>query len=372
MQLHTFTARSLADALRIVRQELGPDASVLHTREVGSTVSRWFGLRTIEVTASAELQAPSRLAMSSEESVPRAELHDFRGQIRNGLTLAAEAEPSLIEQLATNRNAPQTTHFHGSDVIRRRLLRAGITQRTIDRWLSQLGAELACDPQSHPDRIHDRLRHIVAAELIIHGPIRLRTSPPTVIALAGPTGVGKTTTLAKLAAHFRLAHQRSVGLITLDTFRIGATDQLRAYGQIMDLPTETAASSRDMQAALARLKGHDLILIDTGGTSPHDHARLDVLRGNLLVARPDEVHLVLSAVTDAATFCDATDAFAAIGATNLILTKVDETSALGRLADCLIDCQLPLSYITTGQNVPRDLEPAAALRLVEILLNPEL
>ena len=111
MHLYTFQARSLREALRLVRQELGPDASVLHTREVGSSLARWFGYRQIEVTASDVIAAPSRLAtpVAGSEDIPAAELDDYRGQVRSGLEARARDEPSLVEQLAATR--PLTTEY---------------------------------------------------------------------------------------------------------------------------------------------------------------------------------------------------------------------------------------------------------------------
>jgi flagellar biosynthesis GTPase FlhF len=110
MHLHTFHARSLRDALRLVREELGPDASVLHTREIGSPLAQWFGYRQIEVTASDVIAAPSRLtSQPAEDDVPAAELDDYREQIRAGLAVRAKSEPSLVEQLASDHRPRQLT-----------------------------------------------------------------------------------------------------------------------------------------------------------------------------------------------------------------------------------------------------------------------
>jgi flagellar biosynthesis GTPase FlhF len=183
MQLYTFKARSLAEALRLVRDELGPDASVLHTREVGSPLMRLLGGRAIEVTASAELAAPTRLPEpgdrhsrradeqgSAEPSpaqgrIPAAELQDFRRKFRRDLHATSGTEPSLVEQLAVNRNALNRGTFSGAAAIADRLRTAGVSQTTATRWLQRLEAELACDPECHPDRMLDRLRQIIAADL---------------------------------------------------------------------------------------------------------------------------------------------------------------------------------------------------------------
>jgi len=168
MQLYTFKARSLAEALRLVRDELGPDASVLHTREVGSPLVRLLGGRTIEVTASAELSAPSRLPHSEStknQRLPGAELHNFRRQFRDDLLAANETEPSLVEQLAAHRSSTTPASFPGAGAMADHLRTAGVADATVDRWLQRLEAELACDPECHAERMLQRLRRIIASEL---------------------------------------------------------------------------------------------------------------------------------------------------------------------------------------------------------------
>ena len=373
MQLHTFKARTLPEALRLVRKELGPDASVLHTREVTSGLSRWLGGRTIEVTASREMVAPSRLPVlveagggqARDNEVPPAELQDFRGRIRAGLAVAAGAEPSLVEQLAGGSMRRVVGHLPRNGSLRQRLRSNGVSDRTADRWLERLEAELACDPESHLGRTQERLRHIIAADSPVRGPIRLRDGQPTVITLVGPTGVGKTTTLAKLAAHFHLRERRSVGLITVDTFRIAAIEQLRAYAQIMELPLEVAATAEAMPAAIARLAGCEVVLIDTPGRSPRDEAAMCELHTILGAVRPDEVPLVLSGAGAEDSLGATAQPFVRAGATSLILTKLDEAWRIGQLPDWLAACGLGLSYTTHGQNVPDDIEVASAARLAE-------
>lgn len=383
MPLHTFHARSLPEALRLVRQELGPDASVLHTRTVGSLLSRWWGGPTVEVTASAELQAPARLlpppgtpdaegpaspaygVLEERVRVPAAELDDFRHKIQADVRRAARVEPSLVEQLASS-SSQRPARF---PQLARRLAQCGVSDRASQRWLEKLEAELTCDPEQHADAALDRLIHIVAAELPIRVPSTVH-GHPRVVALVGPTGVGKTTTLAKLAARARLEAGRSTALVTVDTYRIAAVDQLRTYAEILDLPMEVVATPGEMAAALQRLGQHDLILIDTAGRSPFDPLRLGELRALLAAAQPHEVLLVASSVAAAESQRSALEAFAACGASGLILTKVDEAACPGALADWLVECRLPLTYVANGQQVPDDLEAASALRLAEWLLRP--
>jgi flagellar biosynthesis protein FlhF len=215
------------------------------------------------------------------------------------------------------------------------------------------------------------LSAIIEAEIPIAGPIQPATAGRRLVALVGPTGVGKTTTIAKLAANFRLREKRKVGLITVDTYRIAAVEQLRTYADIIDLPMEIVATPREMHQAVARMADLDLILMDTAGRSPRDDVKIQELRAMLAEASPDEVHLVLSSVASAASLSKTAEQFAAVGVTALVLTKLDEAASLGNLLPLVRTSGLPLSYLTYGQNVPDDIAPAEAGRLARVVLGLE-
>ena len=180
--------------------------------------------------------------------------------------------------------------------------------------------------------------------------------------------MGKTTTIAKLAANFRLREKRRVGLITVDTYRIAAVEQLRTYADIIDLPMEIVATPREMHQAVARMADLDLILMDTAGRSPRDEVKIQELKSMLAEASPDEVHLVLSSVTGASSLAKTAEQFAAVGTTALVLTKLDEAASLGNLLTLLRASRLPLSYLTHGQNVPDDIAAADQQRLARVIL----
>ena len=182
------------------------------------------------------------------------------------------------------------------------------------------------------------------------------------MALVGPTGVGKTTTIAKLAANYRLREKRRVGLITVDTYRVAAVEQLRTYADIIDLPMEVVATPREMREAVARMSHLDLVLMDTAGRSPRDEVKIQELKSMLAEAEPDEVHLVLSSTAGAKSLISTAERFADVGTTALLLTKLDEAHSLGHLVSLVRECQLPVSYLTDGQNVPDDIQVAERRR----------
>jgi flagellar biosynthesis protein FlhF len=168
-----------------------------------------------------------------------------------------------------------------------------------------------------------------------------------------------------------LREKRRVGLITVDTYRIAAVEQLRTYADIIDLPMEIVATPREMHQAVARMADLDLILMDTAGRSPRDEVKIQELKSMLTEAAPDEVHLVLSSVASAGSLAKMAEQFATVGTTAMVLTKLDEAASLGNLLPLVRSSRLPLSYLTHGQNVPDDIAPAEPGRLARVILGME-
>jgi putative DNA-invertase from lambdoid prophage Rac len=191
------------------------------------------------------------------------------------------------------------------------------------------------------------------------------------LALVGATGVGKTTTIAKLAANFRLRGAVKLGLVTVDTYRVAAVEQLRTYAEIIDLPMKVVTNPLEMRRALDELAGLDLVLIDTAGRSPKDELQIQELKSLLAEAHVDEIHLVLSMTSSRQSLEAAADKFKAAGTTAMILTKLDEASGMGAVLSLARRVELPISYLTAGQAVPDDIEPAHPRRLARLVLGQE-
>ncbi len=254
------------------------------------------------------------------------------------------------------------------------LIGQDLSEELTDRIITSVRAELA-DEKLDNDAVREAvLRHL--ADLVpVADPTIPRRSPdarPLTIALIGPTGVGKTTTLAKLAASFKLRHQRHVGLVTCDTYRIAAVDQLRTYAGIIGLPLEVALTPGEMSRAAERLSSCDVVLIDTAGRAPNDTSRLGELQQVLAAADPHEVHLVLSSTASERVLLREAEAFAEVGADRIVLTKLDEAVSFGVLVNVMQAVGKALSFITTGQEVPDHIEAGRSRRLAELVLGAEL
>jgi flagellar biosynthesis protein FlhF len=188
------------------------------------------------------------------------------------------------------------------------------------------------------------------------------------VAFVGPTGVGKTTTIAKLSAELSLKQKKKVGIISVDSYRIGAVDQLKTYAAIMGLPFLSAFSKEDLGRAMKKMAGRDVILIDTAGQSHRDVKRLKELGALLGDSLSIDTHLVLSAATKSEDMKAAADSFSILKPSSYVFTKVDETGTRGGLLDQLMDRKLPVSFITNGQRVPEDIFTASPRRLLKLVL----
>ena len=183
----------------------------------------------------------------------------------------------------------------------------------------------------------------------------------------GPTGVGKTTTIAKLAAKRKLTDGLSVALISADTYRIGAIEQLQTFAAIADIPMEVVYEPTEMEGALQKFKEKDVVYIDTVGRSHYNTKEVAEVAEFVSAARPDEVHLVLSASTQTRALLDSVERFNPAKPNRLLITKTDEVSTFGPLLTLANENPFPLSFLTTGQGVPDDIVPARARDLAAMV-----
>jgi len=208
----------------------------------------------------------------------------------------------------------------------------------------------------------------VLSEFIKVSPIALKETGTQVVVFIGPTGVGKTTTIAKLAAIFALFEERKVALVTADTYRIAAVEQLKTYAKIIGIPIEVVFTPQEMRRAIERHLDAEVILIDTAGRSHYDSMRMSELKSYVEASFPDEVHLVLSLNTKYKDLEEIVRKFSCVPLSKMVLTKLDETSTFGNIFNLVRDFSLPISYITNGQDVPKDIEVADSLKLAEIIM----
>lgn len=188
------------------------------------------------------------------------------------------------------------------------------------------------------------------------------------IVLVGPTGVGKTTTIAKLAGRLSLIEKKKVGLITIDTYRIGAVEQLKTYADIMNIPFKVVFSLKEMEKAIDELNNCDVILVDTTGRSSKNSMQISELRAFIERVNTENIHLVISSTTKAKDINSIVEGFKVLSYNNVIITKLDETSTYGSILNILDAAKKPLSFITTGQNVPDDIKHISTNEVSNLIL----
>lgn len=280
----------------------------------------------------------------------------------------------LIRQVASKPLAATTTIENPTDKIRpneffRHYLELiGMEGEIIDCLITQMPSYLK-DTEISENELIEYCRQLLTTRLMFSEPVQTTTSgEQQIMALIGPTGVGKTTTIAKLAANFNLFEGKRVGLITIDTYRIAAVEHLKTYGDIINLPVEVVYTPGDINQAIQNLRECNLILIDTAGRSPHNQVMMDELKKFLAHSKIGLILLVISATTKYQDMVGIAESFSRIAYTHLVFTKLDETESLGPVVSLAWKIRRPISYLTTGQNVPDDIEVAKPEKLIAQLL----
>ena len=252
--------------------------------------------------------------------------------------------------------------------IQSRLREMGVSDGLIQELFDQLPDMGAWSEQAREPLAISALKDLIARRVSSHGPIELTPGRLKAVALIGSTGVGKTTTIAKLAAHFALMQGKRVALLTVDTYRIAAVEQLKTYSQIIGLPVSVAYNHAEVPPILEQYADYDLLLIDTAGRSQKHIMQVGELK-SLLETVNCETHLVLSAQIKEQDMLEAARRFSAARVDRIIFSKLDETSSYGTLLNVADQSGIPLSYLTTGQKVPEDLEVAEGSKLASLILD---
>jgi flagellar biosynthesis protein FlhF len=385
--IRQFRASSLREALTMIRTELGPDAAILRTQEVPKPGfwNKLRGVSEVEITA-APSQTAGRTTVAS--TLPMTNAVDYtQGGVELQLS-GAEEVSDRDTQASLNRlrslfqtpkieTANSTPISHSKKIVNwpetcfelyNELLDADLETQIARDFVGQVQAAANTNELENITLLRGRMRRFLAQQIPVSGPLRIPVGQQRKVALIGPTGVGKTTTIAKLAANSRLRDQRRVGLITMDTFRIAAVEQLRTYAEIIDLPLAVVNNAAEIEQALERMRDLELVLVDTAGRSPRNSQQLQELQSMLRVLRPDETHLVQSCTSSLSQLVQTAELFRPLNYTHLMLTKLDEALSMGSLFQLTRQIGLPISYLTTGQNVPDDIEIAESDRIVDYVL----
>jgi len=361
MKIKRFVAQDMRQALRMVREALGEDAVILSNKSVDGGVELTAAIDLVDDEPTETVDRRISESRRSQDAGPQRRRQDSGG-------VSVDALEEMRREMQTMRRWMQAeiSNMSWYDLGQR----APHSQELLGRLMALgLNAELARQLAERVSDIGDIEQAWRRALYVLAGELRIDDSDPLerggVIALVGPTGVGKTTTIAKMAARFALRHgNRNVAFITTDGFRIGARDQLQTYGRILNVPVRSVSNADEMDEALNALGDRRLVLIDTAGMAAA-HERIADQYETLAVAGSGLTTLLtLSATTESAAVQRALRLFDGFQARACVLTKLDEAASLGGLLAALIQVDLPIAFCTDGQRVPEDLQAARAHPLV--------
>lgn len=445
MQTRTFQAVNMAEAMQLVKAELGPDAMIISSRkERRKGILGFFTKPVFRIVATVDT-APQRKSAHYRDTAGREETtrDEFRNSMLEPLArelkeLRERVDSLLVKENSTSQEAVSSAKaaraewadaapvrdfsqrepvtgemlelkklllesvqgetagiFSGSTRdtlvpagnfacaaadqnkketvslarISGTLHEAGLVEASIHALLEKVKSSEK--PLDSEEDIKELLKESLESAIKCSGPIRLKKSGTKIVALVGPTGVGKTTTIAKLAALYTIGRKAKIALVTIDTFRVGAVEQLKTYSRIMGVPLEVASTPKELEKALAAHTDKDLVLIDTVGRSPKDKETIESLRAMLDSSFTIETHLCVAATTRERELRGIVESFGALPLSRLLFTKLDESSLFGSIVNLQIENKLPLSYFTRGQRVPEDIEPASGKKVAELILGED-
>ncbi|MDQ7096221.1 flagellar biosynthesis protein FlhF [Desulfosporosinus sp. PR] len=378
MRVRRFVGDSVAETMGKVKRELGSEAVILQTREFreGGFLG-FFGKMKVEITAAIE-ETPVIAQVKGYRNIAE-EKKPVRDE-RIASAFPAEHSAVLEEELRSMRLILQKMNNHMEGFKEEKsvwpltllkwmnyLKERGIGDYLINRLLSQVQQTLTEEEWEDNTKVFKRLEGNVCQICSQTGPIQPGIDKPRVVALIGPTGVGKTTTIGKLAAGFSIIDKRKVALITADTYRVAAVEQLKTFGEIIGVPVEVVMTPSGLREALDLHADKELIFIDTAGRSPHHELHMSELCAFLDQAQPDFTMLVMSATTQVEDQIQIYKRFESL-TSHFIFTKLDETARAGSLINLLGQTTLPTAYLTNGQSVPDDIEVATPERIAHYVL----
>lgn len=401
MKIKTYNVSTLSEALVLIKRDLGPKAVILSTRKI-PIGSQWWKKKKggIEVTAAIDYNEDSLSRPSLKSSKPELTKSvstgpSFEKPLHNDVLKPLQDQVKEIRELL-NKLAPNSNFSLDADSI----------VNHSDESITPADPVLQSSPHLSDDHIHSvcksllnqyvdpyliqdlsnhlsKLTNLHSLQDITEEAIsfmldkipmpesisEMNLTRSHIISLVGPTGSGKTTTIAKLASLLNLDFKRSVGFISLDYFRLGAHDQLNRYAQILNIPFLVAGSRQELESAIRSFNHLDHILIDTTGRSPNDFSGLSELAQSLQISQPIMRTLVLPANINAHECRHIMNKFSHLQYENLIMSKLDEATSFGNLYNATTISGLPYTQFTMGQGVPEDIEDASRERIIDCLFN---
>ncbi len=390
MIIKKFQASNEKDAILQAKEEMGSEAVVLNIKTIKHKgLKRLFKKDIVEVTAALEERVPTspiptnaiNLAADKneeKEEIASTAIEEKLDSLKEMLASQMKNESAKTEETKkdTDSDKPkeQNPNFAFIQLVYNQLLENEVDEKYANKIISEVESSLKKD--ANIDTILPGIYQKIILKL--GETVRIDTDSKTskLVFFVGPTGVGKTTTIAKLASSFKLDKKLRIAMITSDTYRIAAVEQLKTYANILGVPLKVVYTLEELNSAINDFEDYDIVLVDTAGRSHKNKEQCEEMKhlindSVLPENMTKEVYLVLSAATKYKDLLNIVDVYGKIGKFNLIFTKLDETSTLGNILNIKLKTGASLSYVTCGQVVPDDIRIIDAQALAKQLLGGE-
>lgn len=384
MVIKKYVVSNMNEAMSRIRNELGKDAVIISQRKIRkSGLKGYFSAKLIEVTAATDKMKKKDIennVKGFEESV-----ESIKKIMENHLESAKEEK--IVEENKPIVEKEDNELRKDVDEMKK-LINSLINKDNVsnqegnENKLSKLEIEFLEDNDIPKEILKEILEYLSleenkdnkdgAIKNYITSKIKIEEEDMSgTVVFVGPTGVGKTTTIAKLAGRLALLEKKKVGLITVDTYRIGAVEQLKTYAEIMNIDFKVVITIKEMELAIKEMEECDVVLIDTTGRSSKNKMQISELRAFVQKANAKNVNLVISSTTKNKDIEAIINGYSILDFNNVIVTKLDETTVYGSMLKIINEADKPLSYITVGQNVPDDIKKPTKEELVNLILGKE-
>jgi len=384
MQIKRYHAENMKQAMDAAIRELGPDAVMMSQRKVRRKgLKNFFSKPVLEVTFTydpATIPAVKKIAkppvQPQEEMFLGGSADKGWGQRSKGTAVSNEQFEKLDKRM--NSFESMLTDFLDKFTYVKRNITYDYpdeVQKLLSRLIdAQVEIDLAHSLAKQAEQMLRQQPGVNAVEFIEHllleqlgrsEPILHKKFTQKVILILGPTGVGKTTSIVKLAADFAVKQKKNVGIINTDTYRIGAQEQLQTYADILGVPLQVVYHAHELEEAMEYMSDRDIIFVDTAGKRPGDEQHKDDLLEIVRVLKPEDILLCLAATTSFSSIKEMVDTYGFVDDYRLMITKLDETKYRGSILNISWYTHKPLAYVTTGQDVPDDIEIADIEALVK-------
>lgn len=375
MKTLSFLGETPTIALQNAQKEVGEEAIVISTKKISDKKQNGKNMYEVLVALEDEdIKEPLRhkvtLNTKSSNETLNAQVYDFKSEILQMHEELKKVQKSLWEPKSKLYDIIVPSEFIDIYALfQKNEFDEEMTYTIIKKTIAELPISL----KENEKKVNDFFRLILRRIIPVKHEILARIHQRKVMMMVGPTGVGKTTTIAKLAARFayKMGVDYKVGIITLDSFRVGAVEQLRAYTNIMRIPLEVVSKNEEIVEAILRLKDCNYILIDTAGSSQNDVAKIEQINTYQEKIPNIEIEklLVLPANIKQSDLLDIYHKYSIVGINNLIFTKLDETKSFGNIISFAYKVKKSISYFSVGQNVPDDLHVADSNYLIDAFMN---